>query len=325
IALQIANHSHQNVINPEHLFIACVAYQRGPHLGETLRPLGLDAAQLKQHLASLHASKTPYRKGNPLNSLTQQSEKAIEAAHAAMRANFSGRISTSHLLLGLLSDENFASVTMLQDIGADLEALKCRARETIVSDGQIATPQKKFSPGAKRALERAAREAKAANHHFIGTDHLLLALLPQRETWRGKLKAGGQSFDSVEGLWTAEQVAALKGEFEKASNSLTEKIVELAPRPASKLKQWLDIIPFNLGFVGGSFLFHLPQNKRAETFFIVVTMSFFVAILVSGIGTCVTIVRKSAPHIKEAWMGFFAKTVAGLFLGYYLWRFVGNL
>ncbi|PQV64993.1 Clp amino terminal domain-containing protein, pathogenicity island component [Abditibacterium utsteinense] len=187
-------------IETHHLFLACVSHRKGAHLGEVLRPLGLEVGQLRAHLRGLQAQNDGF---------TPRAQKALEGAQAAMRASFCGRISTAHLLLGVLSDEE--SAERLQNAGLDLEDLKKRARDSIKNDGEIASPQKRFSPGAKRALERAAREAKGAGHRYIDCGHLLLALLPQGETLREKWLARGRKLDSVDELWTVEEAAIVRG------------------------------------------------------------------------------------------------------------------
>lgn len=206
-------------IEPHDILIACVDYRgsrsvlgellyrgRPAPLGEMLRSLGFDAAQLRQHLRELKK-----RQSAP-DRFTHRAELALEAAHAAMRASFCGRISATHLLLGItMSGENIATET-LEKAGCDLDELQQRARASIRGDGEIATHEKRYSPGAKRALERAARAAKAAGHRHIDCGYLLLGLLPARQTLGEKWRARGRELDSVDGLWTAAQAAALRGE-----------------------------------------------------------------------------------------------------------------
>ena len=317
LASREAGRDKSPFIEPHHFFIACVSHRRGAHLGQVLRPIGLDTAQIRAHLRRIRASQKPYPRGHPLNDLSESAKAVLERAHAEMRASFCGRISAAHLLLGLLSDVQTAD--RLEKAGCDFEDLRKRARDSIKNDGEIASPQKRFSPGAKRALERAANAAKLAGRKRIDCGDLLIGLLPGSETPGERWRARGRGLDSIEDLWTAEQVAALRREL---NSEATEEIVEVAARPASKLLWWLERVPYTLGFAGSAYLFHIPQNRRSETFFVVLTMSLFGAILVSGIGTCVTIMLKSASHIKEAWLNFFARTVFGMFVGYYLLKLV---
>jgi ATP-dependent Clp protease ATP-binding subunit ClpA len=201
-------------IENEHLLIACVRPQRATHVGEVLRPLGLDAAKLREHLRELEKSQRLDRSGSPLNSLTQSSKTAIEAAHAMMRASYCGRISTAHLLLGILDDpENVATETLLA-AKIDIEELKKATQASITSDGQIATPQKKFSPGAKRALERAKKEADKCARSFIGPQHLLFALLPRPISAKEKITYGDVGQDPLEKVWSQMPVAEIERQYQ---------------------------------------------------------------------------------------------------------------
>jgi ATP-dependent Clp protease ATP-binding subunit ClpA len=201
-------------IENEHLLIACLRTQRTPHVGEVLRPLGLDAAKLRQHLRELAKSQRLDRSGGPLNSLTQSSKTAVEAAHAAMRASYCGRISTAHLLLGILDDpENVATETLLA-AKIDIEELRKAAQASITSDGQIATPQKKFSAAAKRALDRAKKEADRCAHSFIGPQHLLFALLPRPASAKEKIAYGDIGADPLEKVWSQMPVAEIERQYQ---------------------------------------------------------------------------------------------------------------
>jgi len=183
IALLQARLDHSAQIETHHLFLACVSHRRGPHLGEVLRPLGLEVGTLRAHLRGLTAQE---------NRFMPRAEKALDVAHAEMRASYCGRISTAHLLLGLLSDEEVFEI--LKRAGCNGEELRKQVHKSVKNDGQIAGPQQQFSPGAKRALERAAREAKRAGNKYIGRGQILLGLLPQRETfgekWRARAEVG---------------------------------------------------------------------------------------------------------------------------------------
>ena len=319
MAMSESNRHNAALIGPEHLFIACIAHQRGPHLGEVLRPLGLDAAQLRQHLRGLNQAKTPYRAGNPLNSLTEQGERAIAAAHAAMRASFCGQISTSHLLLGLLSDENFGSVEMHQLTGIHIEDLKRRARETVVSDGQIATPQKKFSPGAKRALERAKVEATRAGYEFIACEYLLLALLPQPEGWSEKLVAGNQNLDSVAHLWTSAQAEALRATLapdpvESAVDAPNPNVVEI---DLKALPSWV-ILGLLTALLCANAM-GAPSFGNSAGNFVFATVA---VLLMLGLRIGVAVSFRRSLHLVNACLGLGCGWVLGMAAGFY-WFYQG--
>jgi hypothetical protein len=94
---------------------------------------------------------------------------------ARFNHNFVG---TEHVLLGLIALGQGVAVNVLRKQGLDLECVR-REMEKQVGRG----PDQKiigdipFTPRVKKVLALAAKEAKALNHSYIGTEHILLGLL----------------------------------------------------------------------------------------------------------------------------------------------------
>jgi hypothetical protein len=77
------------------------------------------------------------------------------------------------------ADRNLlVAVAVLQKLGLDLDALR-KAIEDLVGPGPGANPvmNTPMTPRVKKVLSLAEREAKSLNHTYVGTEHLLLALL----------------------------------------------------------------------------------------------------------------------------------------------------
>ncbi len=292
-------------IEPHHIFMACVdsRHRRRSSVAKVLVSLGFDAPQLHRDLHELREQKLK----NPLHNFSPRAKIAVEAAHDAMRASFCGRISAAHLLLGLLSDGEIAEV--LQKAGCDLEDLRKRARESIRSDGEIATPQKRFSPGAKRALERAAREAKLAGNKFIDCGDLLLGLLPQKETIGEKWRARGRNLDSVEGLWTAAQVAAMQLALRMAPAGPLE-VPEYPRQKRFAASQILHFFPLFLGLCWGALL-STPAPSRGSPIQMAVVLIGLSVLLISGLGTCVTMMLNRSERAKQMWLNVFGGWILG--------------
>jgi len=148
---------------------------------------------------------------------TERSRQAL--AHAQTQARSLGHdfIGTEHLLLGLLRldggvahdvlveagtsyEDALAAVIdtsgphvdaeALASIGIDVEAVE-RAAEEAFGPGALARavgkPRAKrfggprFTPQAKKVLELALREALTFGHKYVGTEHILLAIVRHRE------------------------------------------------------------------------------------------------------------------------------------------------
>ena len=168
-------------VDVSHIFVACFRPQTAPGLAEILAPLGVSADELSLHLRQLahtESAKT-IKNESPLAQLTAHGERALNAAHTAMRASFCGRISTLHLLIGVLENPDSDAVLALQTLMIDMEELRQRVAVAAASDGEIAGPNRRFTPAAKRALDRAKAAAREGGRNHIGSADLLMGLLPQ--------------------------------------------------------------------------------------------------------------------------------------------------
>ena len=90
-------------------------------------------------------------------------------------------IGTEHLLLGLVSETHSLGAIALESLGISLEAVRAQVAE-IIGQGQSApTGHIPFTPRAKKVLELSLREALQLGHNYIGTEHILLGLIRERE------------------------------------------------------------------------------------------------------------------------------------------------
>jgi len=87
-------------------------------------------------------------------------------------------VGTEHILLGLIALGQGVAVNVLRIQGLDLETAR-REMEKQVGRGpdQTIIGNIPYTPRVKKVLALAAREAKALNHTYVGTEHILLGLL----------------------------------------------------------------------------------------------------------------------------------------------------
>ncbi|OGG45785.1 MAG: Clp protease ClpC [Candidatus Handelsmanbacteria bacterium RIFCSPLOWO2_12_FULL_64_10] len=91
-------------------------------------------------------------------------------------------IGTEHLLLGIIKEGKGKATTVLINLGLNLEAIKQSVDDYVASSGgQMTMGEVPFTPRAKQILEIAANEAKEMKSQFVGTEHLLLALLKDKD------------------------------------------------------------------------------------------------------------------------------------------------
>ncbi|MEI8246307.1 MAG: ATP-dependent Clp protease ATP-binding subunit [Lentisphaerota bacterium] len=99
-------------------------------------------------------------------------------------------VGTEHLLLGLIALGEGVAVTVLKSMNLNLDKLRIEVEKVCGVGGP--TKQKglvPFTPRLKRVLIMAATEAKSMNYNFIGTEHLLLAMLREGESAAAKILA----------------------------------------------------------------------------------------------------------------------------------------
>jgi ATP-dependent Clp protease ATP-binding subunit ClpC len=90
-------------------------------------------------------------------------------------------IETEHLLLGILKEPVGLLGRILEGTSVSFETAR---RELDVKGTRVpVSVEIPFTKESKRALEGAAASADRLGHGYIGTEHLLLGLLGEEQTW----------------------------------------------------------------------------------------------------------------------------------------------
>jgi ATP-dependent Clp protease ATP-binding subunit ClpC len=91
-------------------------------------------------------------------------------------------VGTEHLLLGLLKLGQGVAVNVLQKMGLDLESVRLEVEKQVgTGPDQKQIGNIPYTPRVKKVLGLAQKEAKALNHTYVGTEHILLGLLREGE------------------------------------------------------------------------------------------------------------------------------------------------
>src|SRR5687767_4648642 len=113
-----------------------------------------------------------------MNNFTPRAQQVLALARKEADRFNHNFVGTEHLLLGLIKLGQGVAVNVLQKIGLDLETVRMGV-EKLVGTG----PDQKmignipYTPRVKKVLALAAKEARALNHTYVGTEHILLGLL----------------------------------------------------------------------------------------------------------------------------------------------------
>ncbi|GEB47463.1 hypothetical protein SCA03_00140 [Streptomyces cacaoi] len=135
---------------------------------------------------------------------TTRAREAVVASQEAAHAEGYHRIDVAHLVLGLLADRGSLAAKALDALEIPPDRVREAATAALppVQEGKppALVP---FDAGARKALELTFREALRLGHNYVGTEHLLLALL-EFEDGTGVLSGLGVTKDAAE-----EQITAL--------------------------------------------------------------------------------------------------------------------
>ncbi|MFG1944653.1 Clp protease N-terminal domain-containing protein [Nonomuraea sp. NPDC048826] len=123
-------------------------------------------------------------------------------------------IEPGHLVLGLLHEPDGLAARAMVTLGAPLAEVR-QATEGALGPRGDASATPPFAAQAKKALELTMREALRLGHNYVGTEHLLLALLMLDDDPATRALAGlGLTRESVE-----EQVTRMLAEFAERGGS----------------------------------------------------------------------------------------------------------
>ena len=112
---------------------------------------------------------------------TDRARQVVVLAQEDARALNHNYVGTEHILLGLVHEGKGVAAKTLEYLGISLEGVRQEAEE-IIGRGQQAVPGRiPFTPRAKKVLELSLREAMQLGHNYVGTEHLLLALIREGE------------------------------------------------------------------------------------------------------------------------------------------------
>ena len=107
---------------------------------------------------------------------TQRAQSALTKAQEAAQEMGHSYVGTEHILLGIARESEGLGAKVLHDNGLD-EELITELIEKFVGRGAPGIPAQGLTPNAKRVVELAIMCANQLGHSFIGTEHLLMALL----------------------------------------------------------------------------------------------------------------------------------------------------
>ena len=113
-----------------------------------------------------------------LEPFTQRTRKVLAFARDEARRLHKAQLGSEHLLIGLLLDEGSVGARVLQDLGLRVEAVR-RLVEEATGFGDYKGERIEIADETQQIIQSAISEARGMGHRYIGTEHLLWALMSQ--------------------------------------------------------------------------------------------------------------------------------------------------
>ncbi|MFJ7328261.1 Clp protease N-terminal domain-containing protein [Streptomyces cyaneofuscatus] len=142
---------------------------------------------------------------------TQRARNVVMASHNEVKSAQHAEILPAHLVLGLLAEPESIAARVLIGQGVSLDALRTAATLALPAAADEVPELIPYDVDAKKVLELTFREALRLGHNYVGTEHILLALL-EFEDGSGLLNGLGLTKEAVSAaveLAVAQAAAAL--------------------------------------------------------------------------------------------------------------------
>src|SRR4026207_681357 len=128
---------------------------------------------------------------------TQRARRVLSLAHQEAERARHNNIGTEHLLLGLMDEEGGVAGRVLRELGMSSDRVREIIERVAANEGRFDPDKIELAPDTQQVLEHAVEEARRLGHHYIGTEHILLGLVP----------VDGQAMEVLRRLGgTAEQI-----------------------------------------------------------------------------------------------------------------------
>ncbi len=157
-------------------------------------------------------------------------------------------VSTEHLLLGLIRENDSLAARILDRLGVSRGRIRSEIeRQVARGDGRLGQDMQ-LTPSAKRVIDLAYDEARQLNNNYIGTEHILLGLIREGEGLAGRVLANlGVVLERTrlevlhlqEGRITAPDDTAAPPEAQSFAPEQNKPLEKLARRVLHEVTQYL--------------------------------------------------------------------------------------
>ena len=114
---------------------------------------------------------------------TEKANNALNLALTSAEDMGHTYIGSEHIILGLLKENSGVAGEVLSKLGVTEEAFTKCMEEKIGTGSRTSLSLDDFTPRSKRILQIAVMEASRLNHNYVGTEHLLIAVLEEGDSY----------------------------------------------------------------------------------------------------------------------------------------------
>jgi len=173
-----------------------------------------------------------------MNNFTPRAQRALALARREADRFNHNFVGTEHLLLGLIKLGQGTAVAVLRKMGLNLETVRMEV-EKVVGAGpdQKMVGSIPYTPRVKKVLALAGKEAKALNHTYVGTEHILLGLLREGDGVAARVLTNfGVKVEKTRQEILQELDPNFEGEPIRSEDSTATSAPALASKPATPRK-----------------------------------------------------------------------------------------
>jgi ATP-dependent Clp protease ATP-binding subunit ClpA len=160
---------------------------------------------------------------------TERARQVVVLAHEEARTLKHNYIGTEHILLGLLREEEGLAARVLESLDITVERVRAEVVRIVGSGEEVTSGQLPFTPRAKRTLELALRASLSLGHNYIGTEHILLGLVPENEGIATRLRPRGRDREEHEGV-----AIRILRDFDLDAEKIRDEVIRMLSGPEAR-------------------------------------------------------------------------------------------
>ena len=117
------------------------------------------------------------------NGFTEKANNAMNLAISSAEELGHTYVGSEHILLGLLKEGTGVASVVLNELGIYADELENLIENEIGTGAKSSITTQDFTPRTKRVLQNAVMQAAGLGHNYVGTEHLLLALVSESDSY----------------------------------------------------------------------------------------------------------------------------------------------